>query len=357
MGKTSGNSRLDYADLLRVVAMLAVITAHVSGGWMESLPVGTADWHALNAWDSLCRWSVPAFVMCSGMFLLDPKKNLSFSTLFTRYLLRMVTALLFWGMAYVLLYELAAGTLTLRSLPRALHAVALGNTETHLWFLTMMVGLYLLTPLLRAFVRGAGRGDFHWLFLMYGLFMLVIPLVLRLRGSQTVELYANRFYLNFKLAFPPLAYVGYFLAGYYLKTYALGRPVRWIIYALGLGGAAATVWGTYFLSLGDGGLNTALYSNLSPNVAATAVALFVLFQYALKGGGACSRRIGGLAACGFGVYLSHVVFLILLRYFGLSTPPIPAAAAVPLLTLVIFVPSFALSWLLHKIPVAGRYIT
>ena len=51
------------------------------------------------------------------------------------------------------------------------------------------------------------------------------------------------------------------------------------------------------------------------------------------------------------------MILILLRHFGLAIPPIPAAIGVPLLTLVIFVPSYALSWLIHKIPVVGRYLT
>ena len=75
MARTNEGGRLAYAELLRVVAMLAVIVLHVSGGWLESLPVGTTDWHALNMWDSLCRWCVPVFVMCSGMFLLDPKRR------------------------------------------------------------------------------------------------------------------------------------------------------------------------------------------------------------------------------------------------------------------------------------------
>ena len=39
----SDHGRLAYADLLRVFACLAVIVVHVSGGWLESLPAGTAD--------------------------------------------------------------------------------------------------------------------------------------------------------------------------------------------------------------------------------------------------------------------------------------------------------------------------
>lgn len=354
-GKREG--RLAYADLLRVAAMAAVIVIHVSGGWLESLPVGTADWHALNAWDSLSRWCVPVFVMCSGMFLLDPQKSLPLPTLFLRYLLRMVTALFFWGAVYVLAQEWAAGTLGLNSLPHALYAVLLGNTETHLWFLTMMVGLYLLTPLLRAFVRGASRGDFHLLFLLYALFMLALPLFLRLRGSQTAALYADRLYLNFNLAAPPLAFVGYYLAGYYLKTYPPGRAAAGLCALLGAVGAAATVLGTALLSARAGGLDATLYGYLTPNVCAVSVAVFLLFQSLFRESGRPRRWVGRVAECSFGVYLSHVLFLLLLRRLGLATPPIPAAAAVPLLTLAILLPSFALSALLHKLPVVGRYLT
>ena len=357
-GKREGG-RLVYADLLRVAAMLAVIVIHVSGGWLESLPVGTADWQALNVWNSLTRWAVPIFVMCSGMFLLDPKRALPLPTLIFHHFLRLVTALLFWGVAYHLLYALLDGTLRLQSIPRALYAVVLGNTETHLWFLTMLMGLYLLTPLLRAFLRGASRGDLHWFFLLYAAFMLLLPLFLRLRGSQTAAYYADRLYLNFTLAFPPLAYVGYFVAGYYLKTYTLGRIAEGLIYLLGIAGAVVTVGGTALLSARSGGLDTTLYSYLTPNVAAMAVAVFVLFRYLLGVSDERSRkqRVSAMAACGFGVYLSHVIFLILLRWYGLAIPPVPAAVAVPLLTLVIFIPSYALSWLLHKLPVVGRYLT
>lgn len=360
MAKSSEGGRLAYVDLLRVAAMLAVIVLHVSAGWLQSLPVGTADWHALNLWNSLSRWCVPVFVMCSGMFLLDPKKGLSWPALFFRYLLRMVTALLFWGMVYVLFHQYLAGQpMSLGALAQAFYAVVLGNTETHLWFLTMMIGLYLLTPLLRAFVRGAKQSDFHWLFLLYFLFMTVLPLFLRLRGSQTAALYADRLYLNFTLAAPPLAFVGYYLAGYYLKTYTLNRLAEGIVYLLGIAGAAVTAMGTTLLSQRAGALDVTLYSYLTPNVAAMSVAVFVLFRYVLGVSDERSRRqrLGGVAEAGFGVYLSHVLSLLLLRHFGLAILPIPAAVAVPLLTLAVFLPSFALSWLLHKIPVAGRYFT
>ena len=261
-------------------------------------------------------------------------------------------------MAYHLLYALLDGTLSLQSIPRALYAVVLGNTETHLWFLTMLMGLYLLTPLLRAFLRGASRGDLHWFLLLYFLLMMVLPLVLRLRGSQTATYYADHLYLNFTLSNPPLAFVGYYVAGYYLKTYTLGRVAEWLIYLLGIAGAVATVGGTSLLSARAGSLDMTFYSYLTPNICAMSVAVFVLFRYVLGVSDEPSRKgwVSAMSGCGFGVYLSHVIFLILLRRFGMTALPIPTAVAVPLLTLMVFLPSFALSWLLNRLPVVGRYL-
>ena len=80
--------RLVYADLLRVAATLAVVIL---------LPLRRVDlrgagrlraWRVFNVYDGLTRWCVPVFVMLSGMFLLDPKKSLSYRSLFFRQILR-----------------------------------------------------------------------------------------------------------------------------------------------------------------------------------------------------------------------------------------------------------------------------
>lgn len=77
MSKTATGGRLAYADLLRVTAMLAVIVLHLAGSQLGNVPVGSVEFHVLNAYGGLTHWCVPVFVMLSGMFLLDPKHNLS----------------------------------------------------------------------------------------------------------------------------------------------------------------------------------------------------------------------------------------------------------------------------------------
>lgn len=353
MARSEGG-RLLYADLLRVAATLAVVTLHISAGWIASVPVTSQAWAVFNVYDSLMRWCVPVFVMLSGMFLLDPKKNVTPGSLLLRHIPRIVIALLVWSAAYAAAGLLLGGGFSLNAFLSALRDVLWGKLHYHLWFLPMIVGLYLVTPVLRAFVRGASRGDFHWFFLLVFLFAMVFPTLLALRPSQTLTTWLGR--LNVRLV---LGYVGYYVAGYYLKTYTLGRIAEFVIYALGLGGAAVTVWGTALLSHRAGESVFALYDYFAPNVAAMAVAVFVLFRYVLGVSEERSRRqrVVGLSSITFGIYLCHDLFIMLLRHFGVSTLSFAPALSVPLLSLGVFLCAAALAWLISKIPLAGRYLT
>ena len=353
MGRTV-DGRLAYADLLRCAAMLAVIVLHVAGSQLAAVPVDSGAFQVFNLYDGLVRWCVPVFVMLSGMFLLDPKHSLPLSKLFFGHILRIAVALAVWGTAYALLLRVREYGLSWGSVRAALHSVLLGQTHFHLWFLYMIIGLYLVTPVLRAFVRGAGRRDFHWFFLLVFLFAWLIPTVLRLRPSQTLSLYVNN--LNLHLV---LGYVGYYVLGYYLKEYTLSRPAEYLTYLLGILGAVVTVGGTAWLSRQQGALIQTLYSYDAPNVALMSAAVFVFFRYVLGVSDERSRRqrFSGAARISFGVYLVHAFFLIALQHFGVTTLSFAPALSVPALSAVVFLCSLAVAWLLSKVPFAGKYLT
>lgn len=354
MSKTVTGGRLAYADLLRAVAMLAVIIVHLAGSQLGNVPVGSAEFHVLNAYDGLTHWCVPVFIMLSGMFLLDPKHSLSSSKLFFGHILRMLVALVVWGTAYALVTQVSAAGLSWASIKAALWQVLQGKTHFHLWFLYMIVGLYLITPILRAFVRGASRADFHWFFLLCFVFANLLPTLLRLRPSQTVSLWVNN--LNLHLV---LGYVGYYVLGYYLKTYTISRAAEYLIYILGILGAVVTVGGTAWLSQQRGVFAQTLYNYDSPNIALMSVAVFVFFRYVLGVSEERSRRqrMSSVAQVSFGVYLIHVFFLILLDRLNITVLAIPPVLAVPALTAAVFLCSFAVAWLIPKIPLVGRYLT
>lgn len=353
MARTT-DGRLAYADLLRVLATLAVIVLHLAGSQIQAVGVNTAAWTSFHVYDSLVRWCVPLFVMLSGAFLLDPQKSERLSSLFLR-TLRIFVALVVWAALYALAdHALSGGNLSWAGFQSALWSAVLGNTHYHLWFLYMIIGLYLVTPILRAFVRGASRADFHYFFLLTFLVAILLPTLLKFRPSQTLSLYLNR--LNIQLV---LGYVGYYVAGYYLKHYTIGRIAQAIIYVLGIGGAFLTLWGTSLLSRRAGTLNDLLYGYMTPNVCAMAVAVFVLFRYLLGANEKSPRRrlLSGVARISFGIYLVHDLFIMLLRNLGLTTLSFFPALSVPALSALVFLLSCAAAWLLSKIPLLGPYLT
>ena len=354
MAKTI-DGRLAYADLLRSVAVIAVIVVHIAGSQMESVGVTSSAFRVFTVYDGLAHWCVPVFIMLSGMFLLDPKRELTLGKLFFHHILRIFVALVVWAVIYALVAAVAAGgPLDWPAVKAALYRVLLGNTHYHLWFLYMIIGLYLVTPILRAFVRGASRSDFRYFFLAVFVFASLIPTILRIRPSQTLSTYVG--YLNIHLV---LGYVGYYVLGYYLKAYTLSRPAEFLIYLLGIAGAAVTVGGTLVRSQLQGQLAHTFYNYDSPNVALMSVAVFVFFRYVLGVSDERSRRqrMSGVARISFGIYLVHDLFIMLLRHFGITPLSFSPILSVPVLTAVVFLCSFAVAWALSKIPFLGRYLT
>jgi surface polysaccharide O-acyltransferase-like enzyme len=353
------NGRVAYADLLRVFASFAVIVCHLASRQISVVAVGSQSWQIFNLYNALVRWCVPVFVMLSGMFMLDPKKGLPLPKLLFHNCLRIVVCLMFWGGVYAVTgYCIDGGRFTWQGLWNAILNALRGDTRYHLWFLYMILGLYLITPILRAFCRGASRGDFHWFFLIAFLFASVIPTAFQLWPRADIMPVLKLWYerLDIQLV---MGYVGYYVAGWYLREYTLSRIAEALIYVFGIIGATITVWGTSVLSHSAGRLVETLFSFFSPNVVCFSIAIVVLFRYVLGVSEERSRRqrLSGVAQVAFGIYLIHDLFLTLMNFLGVSVLSFAPVASVPLLAMAVFLCSFAVAWLIHWLPFIGRWLT
>ena len=96
--KTGG--RLLYADVLRIFAAIAVIILHTSSFDWYSTPVSSYEWQMFNIYDSATRWCVPVFLMLSGMLFLNVEKPMPTSRIYLKYIPRILSALVFWGVFY-----------------------------------------------------------------------------------------------------------------------------------------------------------------------------------------------------------------------------------------------------------------
>ncbi len=348
--------RIVYADLLRILATFAVIMLHVAAGLFNEQP-GSFDWEICNVYDSLVRWTVPVFVMLSGIFFLNPERDVSVPKLYKKNILRLLIALVVWGVFYQLTADRDSAKFAsmpfLGRLPSWLQNVSFsfaklvfGPAWYHLWFLYMLIGLYILTPIYRIFVKNAAYSDFVYLLILFAVFGMVVPQI-----SKVTEHINPMLKVNFRMS-ELINYSGYFVVGYFFSKYDIPRIATRLIYVGGILSFFFTVVATHLLSVRLGYGNQLFYDNLMPTTMLETFALFLAFKQLRyrKFSDFQYKIISQLSVATFGIYLIHIFILSEFSDFGFTSNVINPIIAIPLKTIVVFVVSFAIIFLLRKIP-------
>ncbi len=341
----NSSNRIIYFDYLRIIAISAVMVLHIAGQNWRSVDVGTADWMVFNIADSVVRWGVPVFVMISGALLLGTEKPIT--TLYKKNVLRIAIALVVWSMIYVLVafyQQDVSGQDLIRQIV---------NGHFHLWFLYMIIGLYIISPLLRQIVLSELLTKYF-----LGLCVVITFLLPQLSslmafrhefGSGLLSGAISHFSLTM-----PLGYVGYFILGYWLNKIRISVKTELIIYILGLLGFIFTITATAYLSRRLDYAVDILYNNLTCNILLESVAVFVFAKKHLSN---VPRRTCGmkwllrLSSWSFGAYLVHALILEELNLkLGLNTRTYSAPVSLALIFVIVFVASFLISGILNQIP-------
>lgn len=324
-----------WIEKLRVFAAMAVVLLHVVQGTfvngLDGIPVyrSIVDTAFLM---SCCSWAVPVFVMISGYLLLNPEKELPLQKV-KRYIGRVLLILVTLGFGFCLIESF----LTYRSnglgfvLRDAAVNLISARSWNHMWYLYMLVGLYILTPVLRAFVKDASEESANFVLLALFVFTLVVPTINRICGSKIT---------NFYLFSSP--YVFYYLSGYYLPR--LRIPMKFVYIAGGFGFVVCLLTSAFDLQTKHPVFD---YNNVF--LALLSLSIFFV-AYQKKDREIKNRRLEWLvnyiSGASFCIYLVHTVFLnIVNKGLGLFVTDFPIVLGEALL----FGISFLLSLLTYEI--------
>lgn len=343
--------RIVYIDCLRIFSLFLMMMLHVAGSQWSIISVHTNEWIIFNSYNSIVRLSVPVFIMISGVFFLNPNKLITIKKLFSKYILRILIALLFWSTAYALYTQFIS---VLKSQPFSLQQFTkdIVYGHYHLWFLYMLIGLYLIVPFLRKIVESK-------ILMKYFLCLFFAYLILQaliLIPALTAPL--NTIYQNISLYFVA-GYAGYFILGYYLAYTDMNQTYQRILYLSGLLSIIFTIVISSVLSLEQQAANFSWHVYLLPNILLPSCAVFVFFKYyvsKIKWSDKVLSCISLFSKLSFGMYLIHDFFNILMPAFGLTTLSYNAVLSVPLNTLIVFFSSFILTFVIYKIPILNKYI-
>ena len=342
--------RIAYFDVLRILATFAVIVLHLSAQHWADTDIYSRAWQAFNLYDSAVRWAVPVFVMISGSLFISGSQSLSH--ILKKNVFRLVTAFVFWSALYAVFMARFEGC------PPGIAVQQFFNGHYHMWFLFMIVGLYLLIPLLHPIVREERLLRYFLLLaLIFNFLLPQIAAFLSLLSWQycaSFQAFTGKFYYHFTLGF-----ASYFVLGYALSRREFSTRAKRVIYAFGALGLALTFGLTSFASRLQGAATELFYSYDSLNVLFVCVALFVFakehlgFPSLSEKGHKCIRA---LSRWSFGAYLVHPLFIESFDIFlHFNTLSLNVFFSVPLLTLIIGALSFLVSALLHQIPFVKKY--
>jgi len=307
--------RVVWIDALRVCACFGVIALHVWAPVTHMYQSSLRLWWAGNVAVSLVAWCVPVFVMISGALLLGQENQGNVYRFISR------RAHIFWKTAVWSLFYIALRMFTEPGFD-ARHAAAslkYGIPYYHMWFLYMIMGLYVCTPLLRRFVRSFQRG---W--------RVSVALVLMFGSTAWSFLYDIHYFKSPLTSFSMfLPFLGYYLVGYELVKAGAERR-RAVRFLLIFVAAAFCLVLLAFLVAGKRitGIPLGwLYSSYSPLVAVMSMSLFRFF-HALGSGSPgdgpahprTDRLMGAVAvlsALTLGIYVVHPLFVRVLTHLGL----------------------------------------
>lgn len=351
MGKNS--ERTAYLDYLRLLALFAVVIVHLSGQNWNSVGADTASWQAFNFYGGISRFCVPAFVMISGALFLG--RDIPLRKLYGKYVLRRAVAFVFWTIVYAVAACILSGNIGIRDL---LYYSLEGHY--HLWFLPMIIGLYILTPLLRQIAMNE-KAEHYFLFFAF-VFAFFIPQLLQVFRDFTSGGFldaVNAFGNIYDNMHPDLflGYAGYFVLGHCISRTSINKKQRTIIYILGAAGFIISMLLNLFGSMKTGENVSRYYSYLTATVFLESLAVFVLFMSLPLAGKKLSPLLAALSKYGFGAYLVHALIIELLEMlFGFDSLSFTPWLSVPVISLAVLAVSLGISWVLNKIPFVNKYL-
>lgn len=345
MIKISDKERYYPLDILRILATFAVVWLHTSAnGFYASFP--TKEWVARLFYDSQVRWSVPIFVMISGALFLDKKKELDLRRLFSHNIARIVYIYLFWSLIYATCNTIING-LGENGLLSFIKLVISG--PIHFWFLRMLIGLYIIIPILRVIVSNE-KTEVYFLILA-AIITFSIPMLFPIIGhfNTLAKDFFQKFYSSFRIDITS-GYVGYFVLGHYLKNHILNKNLKISIFVLGIISMIIVFILTYHFSIHSAKPDITYFGNVNLFTLFEAMAIYLLF-IRINVPTRYNDYIKNVSKKCFGIYLIHMLILkMVMGIISFNFSTYNPFVFIPIFSIIVFVISYIIITILIKIP-------
>lgn len=383
-------SREVWIDWLRVIACFMVFVVHSTEpfylGGQGSLILTESDAFWSSFFDSLVRSCVPLFVIASS-YLQFPVKY-STCEFFKRRAVRILIPFAIWTAVYAFVWGEPADNF--RNL-----LLNFNYSAGHLWFVYMLIGVYLLMPLLSKWAETVRKKELQ-IYLGICLFTTLIPILRDWVSGHAVTVVYGPSGLPRQALFPLWGeaswnaygvfyyfsgFIGYLLLGLYFRrfvgelswkrTLLVAVPCYLAGFAISFGGFLYRVYETAAGEFPVEGLVDkavwweTTWCNDTLGVALMAVAWILVIKKIQTEGKFYQKVLLPVSKASYGMYLMHLLILVPVSgvvrnmlgsgtdgLLGFWTTPVEILTS----AVVAFVCTAVVSVILRRIPKIGQYI-
>lgn len=199
---TKTNLGLSYC---RALATIAIITLHTGFVLSTHLKFKMMDNIILRIFVNCSMWAVPVFLMVTGSLLLDENRKLTLNKLLKKYVVRILLSIVIFVAIYQIVDILLDNKkINLKQLLIYIENLYRGKSYSPMWYLYMLIGLYLMMPMYRAFIKASDKNEIKFILFVYIIFISIIPII-------GVFKFKSGFYIHELTIYPFYLFVGYAL--------------------------------------------------------------------------------------------------------------------------------------------------
>lgn len=351
---TSNPSRIFYFDVLRAVAILCVVLLHVTGHLAEMMNYNIVTIYSASGIfetfaNNFFRIGIALFMMLSGALLLGRKWDVK--EFYIKRFTRISKPFLFWALIFSIVLMLASYFISGVSFVKHFSAIdfvtlffqtlackAPGSAVY--WFFWMLVGVYLVMPLLNRWINGTDFSKIEYFLIIWAIyiiavhsFMIPVPWILSFLISP----------------------IGFAVLGYYLRYTERkifnNSLIAWILIIV-----PAILMLLYSYSIVNSTI-LFVFDRYSLPVMIEAIGVFCLFKSSSRVNNlpvSFNKIITSIAFCSYGMYLIHShIIMVVRKVLHIS---FNFTADYIILFIAGFVMSWAIIYILAKLPLLDDFV-
>lgn len=373
------NPRQGWIDWLRVMACFMVVLSHCCDSFVAQFDTDRVAFLTGTLTGSLMRPCVPLFVMMTGALLLPLPSSATLSGFYRKRVGRIVPPLVFWSLTLPILaycYFCFGATTTNPSVDiTAYSSEGLVNRlwswilnfnfdTTPLWYLYMLLGLYLIIPVISAWFESASRRDIRIILTVWAVTLLlpylrlIAPMIGYLGNYGNMGIFGECDWNAFGTFYYISGFGGYLLLAAYLKKFppacSDGRLLAFCIPSFIVGyalTAGAFIWFQENYPGDYAYLEIAWYFT-GVNVFMMTLPVFLIMQ---RFAGKAGRKVRQLASLTFGIYLCHFIF-VMGAYDIYDFSCLPPWSRILMMAFTAFIEAACLTYLMSLTRFTARFI-